>query len=88
MHAELLNLVLVTKALESKALEMRYSLNKAYLGNLGEHNSSETNKSKSKFNPRRQDIKIIAKCYNIYVTKQEYFAYTDNTANTANTALN
>ena len=60
---ELVNLVLVTKALESKALEMRYALNKAYLGNLGEHNSSETNKSKSKFTPRRRDIKIITQIF-------------------------
>ena len=78
-----MNLVLVTKVLESKALEMRYAIMKAYLGHLEEHNSSETNKSKSKFTPRPRDIKRF---YNKYVAKQEYFAYTYNTANTAITA--
>ena len=81
-----MNLVLVTKVLESKALEMRYAIIKAYLGHLEEHNSSETNKSKSKFTPRPRDIKILARFYNKYVAKQEYFAYTYNTANTAITA--
>ena len=46
---ELVNLVLVTKALESKTLEMRYALIKAYLEHLEEHNSSESNKSKSQY---------------------------------------
>ena len=65
---------------------MRYAIIKAYLGHLEEHNSSETNKSKSKFTPRPRDIKILARFYNKYVAKQEYFAYTYNTANTAITA--
>ena len=32
------------------------------------------NKSKSKFTPRPQDIKILARFYKKYVAKQEYFA--------------
>ena len=61
-----MNLVLVTKVLESKALEMRYALFKACLGYLEEQNSRETNKSKSKFTPRPQDIRILARFYNKY----------------------
>ena len=80
MLYELVNLVLVTKVLESKALEMRYALIKAYLGHLEEHNSSEINKSKSRFTPRPGDIKTSARFYN------KHFAHTDNKANIAITA--